>query len=203
MARSRGFTLIELIVVIGLIASLAGLLFPALTMLRNRQKRLSTLKLMSELQVALDQYLATYPMLGNANDGSDFAKDPYRFLFRDPVAAQKPMYIELRLNQLSVGTAPAGPFSEPPLMKLGVHILDAWSVPGRANRLLWEIVNGPNPGAGGTKTYTDKVYIRSTAGTPNKTKDDLIMRMQVADGRWELKTWAEIQGDTPLPTFVN
>ncbi len=204
MVRSRrGFTLIEMLVVVGLIAMLAGLLFPALSLLRNRQKRFSTIKLMSELQVALDQYLATYPMLGAAADGSDFAKDPYKFLYRDPVTDKKPMYIELRTVQLAVGTAPGGPFTEPAVMKLGQHILDAWSVPNRANRLLWEIVNGPNPGAGGTKTYTDKVYIRSTAGTPNKTKDDIIMRMLVADGRWEQKTWADIQSDTPLPTFVN
>ncbi len=185
----RGFTLIELLVVISIIGILIGLLFPALSLLRNRQKRLSTLKLMNEMSMALNMYLETYPILGNSSS-SDYIAEPYKFLYLVPLQTKKPIFIELRTNQLSTGPI-AGPFAEPTVMKLGQHVLDAWGVPGRGNRLQWAIVNRPAPNTSAPNIYTDRIYMRSTAGTPMVTKDDLIMRMLVADGRWEVKTYQE------------
>ncbi len=198
LRRRGGFTLIELLVVLAIIGILVGLLFPALSLLRNRQKRLSTLNVMNALSMALTTYLETYPLIGNSTS-SDFVAAPYRMLHLVPLETKKPIFIELRASQVSVGPI-GGPYAEPQLMRLGEHILDAWGVPGRANRLQWAIINKPPPSGGATNTYTDRIYIRSTAGTPQVSKDDLILRMLVVDGRWEAKTWQEAVDEAAAAT---
>jgi len=67
--RRRAFSLIELLVVMGIIAVLIGLLFPALARARQQAKRVQCLSQLHQLGVALTGYAGAnhgrYPSFGN------------------------------------------------------------------------------------------------------------------------------------------
>ena len=63
MKNRRTFTLVELLVVIGIIAILAGLLLPALNSARKQAKRTKAKAEISALKVAVAQYKSTYGYL--------------------------------------------------------------------------------------------------------------------------------------------
>ena len=67
--RYSGFSLIELLVVIGVIAVLIGLLIPALSLAKRRAKVIEAKKDVNQLEAALNEYHSTYrrwPLLGAA-----------------------------------------------------------------------------------------------------------------------------------------
>ncbi len=173
----RGFSILELLVVISVIAALAGLLLPALAMLREQQRKVATWDLMLHLGVAVSAYLGDYASLGDAADQTEFARDPWLHLYRIPVANGKPAYIEFSGRQLlrdssGLGT---GPFS-PALPDVATHPMDAWHRP-----FLWQVRNLTVPGS--TRSYTTTVRIRSDAGTPDPAyRNDLVFEY-TADGK--------------------
>ncbi len=65
--QNGGFSLIELLVVIGVIVVLIGLLLPALSIVKQRAKVIEARKDVNQIEAALNEYLATYrrwPLLG-------------------------------------------------------------------------------------------------------------------------------------------
>lgn len=55
-AAARGFSLIELMIVIGIVVVLAGLAFPIASLIRNRANATAARQLVSQLVMALDTY---------------------------------------------------------------------------------------------------------------------------------------------------
>ena len=74
LARRRAFTLIEILVVIAIIALLAGLLFPVFSRAREEGRKASCLNNMRQLGIAFQQYTADYrgkyPLSGDFYDAT-------------------------------------------------------------------------------------------------------------------------------------
>jgi prepilin-type N-terminal cleavage/methylation domain-containing protein len=189
MARSRGFTLIELMVVVAIISILAGMVLAGLGVLRRQQKIASTLDLMTHLTTAVDKYLSEWPRLGcegTVNDSSDFIADPWEFLFKRYHRAGKVPLIEVPLSRL-VTKIGAGACTKPEAVQTATHIADHFgNTP--VNVLSWTIVNH-NRGSGRSFLYTQAIILRSSAGTNGDPKDDLVFFWSSDKASWrQVKT---------------
>jgi prepilin-type N-terminal cleavage/methylation domain-containing protein len=178
MIRSlRGFTLVELLMVITIICILAGLLIPGLGILKRKQREAETLRLMNEMQYTLSVYLSTYPLLGEP-PALTFEDQPWEFLgLRQLRLDEKPM-LNLPAKYLATSTGSS-------VVKAidGILIRDAFRMP-----FVWATINLP----AGTPRYSNGIALVSQAGTKAFPKDDLIMIFTNNSGAWRKMTWAEI-----------
>jgi len=76
----RGFTLVELLVVIGIIALLVGLLLPALAAVREKGKITQTKSLMKNLGDAVDSFVLTHNRQPGALSARQHASDSNNYL---------------------------------------------------------------------------------------------------------------------------
>lgn len=72
-STSHNFTLVEILMVIIIIAVLMGMLFPAITGVREQAKKTQAKAEMKSLEIAIKQYESTYGVLPVASAGSDVA----------------------------------------------------------------------------------------------------------------------------------
>ncbi len=173
-----GFTLIELMVVIGIIALLAAILTPVLGSLIRRQRIESTRHRMAQVGMAIDWYLRDWAVLGDvgdeeaSEDDSDFAAAPAQFLYVRRLMADSDPYMELRPEMSMTGDPPR------PVTALGEmeHIIDGFGDP-----LIFEIDNAVTHG----RRWTRQITIRSQLGTPTYDGDDLRYTRRIeGDGSW-------------------
>ncbi len=183
----RGFTMIELLVVVAVIGILMALLMPALSILRRSQRKASTMDLMQHVTTALTNYLADYPVLGNLPDSSDFKTSPWTFLNRNPILAKKTAYIELPVARLAKGAAGSYSIATPYDAQ---HLLDHFETGNRANLLRFEIRNSSLGAGAGAKYYTYEIQVISSAGTigtsADRIKDDIMLTYTRDSGQWEM-----------------
>lgn len=165
----RGFSSIELLVVISVIVILMGALLSGLAILRKSQRRVTTQTTLEGLAHVIDKYLADYGTLGDSSDGSDFAATPAVFLIRRYIDAGKEPLWTPKVSE--VQTAAGDPVKN---LRDGEVFLDSFR-----NPLVWTITTaGVAP-----RTYATAVTITSKSGT-EATGDDLIYSMTTATGRW-------------------
>lgn len=185
MIRSRAFTLIELLIVVVIIATLAGLSFVGLQLLNKSRRKTETLQLLSSLQIALTTYQDDH---GKFGDGSmaDFTAKPWLYLHRRQTTggSERQPYLVLKERQL----ARAGQ-KGPCRADDAEVILDGWG-----NPLLWNqhLPSGRQAEisvaiGSGSKRTVSCLTVASSAGTPETTSDDLILRYDAdTDARWEV-----------------
>jgi prepilin-type N-terminal cleavage/methylation domain-containing protein len=191
----RGFTMIELLVVITIISILIGMTFGIMNMLIRQRKKVETKQLMQQISGALTDYLATYPILGITRDAtsSDFVDSPWTFIGRNAMPGRGPSLGEMRTKYLASGPA-IGPWNGA-LNATADQILDGFTTSDHSNHFVWAIVNGHSVGGGSAFTYTDQIWLRSTAGTPADPRDDLIMRFTLDNGQWTSINYVEATTD--------
>jgi prepilin-type N-terminal cleavage/methylation domain-containing protein/prepilin-type processing-associated H-X9-DG protein len=78
--RARGFTLVELLVVIGIIALLIGVLVPALNKARSQAKSVACVSNVRQLATALQMYANDYKVFVGFSSGNDRKAALYPYL---------------------------------------------------------------------------------------------------------------------------
>jgi prepilin-type N-terminal cleavage/methylation domain-containing protein len=188
-----GFTVIELMVVIAIIAILAALLIPAVGMLNTNAKRAKTTHNLSQLTFAVSTYLDTYGRLGSLMDpagDSDpqhsmaFRCDPWYFLYVTPMLTKaEPFFAPTGLKLV---TATGANTCVPAVNAMhATHICDAWGT-NPDNVLSWGIVNGSPVGGSDRFSFTQSIDLRSSAGTATKITDDIVFHYSSQTQRWDL-----------------
>ena len=145
--RSRGFTLVEMLTVISIIAILTGALLGGLSILKKSQSKPSTRALIDQLSAAIDAYISDYGVLGDS--AADFQANPLTYLRQRSLEAGKVPYLELKQTQMN-----------------GMQILDAFK-----NPLQIVVTEGSS-----VRRHTTTVVITSYCGTGDattNTQDDV------------------------------
>lgn len=179
-ARS-GFTFIELLVVVAIIAALAAISLAGLSVLRRQQKIASTLDLMTNITVAVDAYIREYRRLGDDVNSTDFLRDPWHFFYKDQRLHGKTPLLDIKLERL-VERLGSGAIKRPDAVHTATHISDFFgSTP--TNVLSFTIFNH-NRGSGANFAYAHCIILRSSAGTLGDPKDDLYYAYSADKASW-------------------
>lgn len=117
----RGFTLVELLVVLAIISTLIGLLLPAVQAAREAARRLQCSNNLKNIGLAMLNYETTYkryPALRSGTEGFDTltAGNHHRlsgFVLLLPFIEQQPMYQEIMNGDPTRNIARGGPFPGP------------------------------------------------------------------------------------------
>jgi prepilin-type N-terminal cleavage/methylation domain-containing protein len=187
-----GFTAIELLVVVAIIAILAGLLLSALGLLRKMGLKAKTTNNMSQLTHSISSYLDTYSRLGSLADSFEtdpqhslaFRKDPFYFIYVTPRNMGGEPFFNPPLLSLVTATA-ANACSPATSPMTATHMCDAYGT-SPSNVYSWLIINGTPLGGGVSFSFTQTIDLRSSAGTPDDPTDDIDFHFDSGTQRWDL-----------------
>ncbi len=144
----RGFTFIELIVVIAIIVILAALLIPAIGMLHRSSFRAKTTHNIGQLTFAVSTYLDTYGRLGSLTDVTEtdaqhslaYRSEPTYVLDITPMLTKAEPFFSP--SGLKLVTAAGAGVCAPAVSPMhATHLCDAWGT-APDNVLSWAIING-------------------------------------------------------------
>ena len=171
---NKGFTLVELLIVITIILVLAGLLVPIITLVANRQRVAEARVEMQGLSLALSVYLRDYGILGEeaAESPTDFKDQPGLFLIQRPFLAGKDPYVEPKPNRMVNDAGQVVAMDE------ATQILNIWGVP------IEVIVTNAKSSPSQPYDFTKEIEIRSGDGT-GESDQVLIFNLDHDSWRWE------------------
>lgn len=163
MEKNSGFTMIELLIVIGVITLLTGIVVVGGGLLRTRARKDATAMLINRIKVGLNEYYLAFDAYPPSEGNYDGSQNLYYFLGRvmeiergyDPAIGQ--------MMKKKVGPAVTGGFAKNELK--GDYIIDAWG-----NSLFYRNPGEDHSGALG-KNNTAFVDIES-AGPNGVFNDD-------------------------------
>ena len=187
MHARRGFTLIEILVVMTIIAILTGFLLTGIAIVMRREKTARTLMRIEALTKAVDLYLGRYNILkGTAYDiGTEDMHDYFGRLY-ELVKLNESGKVIVRLEN---GEESTYAFVEDKAE--GTHLLDCWGYP-----ILLQVTNDYMPGLVGKRAQTTRVLIRSKAGTEDPHyANDIIQVYDHARRNWFPGTMIGIDED--------
>ncbi len=169
-ATAGGFTLIEILIVITIIAILAALLVPSVMFLHNLAKRLDTEHRMESLRTAFGQHLVEQGCLGPRLDGLHLLDD-----YVEPLSAAG------HLEQVNkyCATVDANDMVKLVPPDEATHWVDAWG-----DAILAQVKNDPTEGDA-DRFMTSEIYIRSLAGSASEIDDDIVYRYSLVRRGWE------------------
>ncbi len=112
-----GFTMIEMLVVVGIIAVLAAMLIPTVSLVRTKAKVADARQMVRELSVAVEAYRSEDPRKLYPPEADPAGSDPALWVLRDGVVAGVPQVLELlmerKLLQLRSSSLSAGVLLDP------------------------------------------------------------------------------------------
>ncbi len=159
MRLKAGFTLIEILIVVAIIAVLATLLIPAVGLLRNAAKSATTDKTMQSICTALSLYLGDHGRIGASAGIVDGATVPLSDVL-GRVIAGKPALLELR----------------PDMVDEEGRIVD-----GFRRGILYAAENATKYG----RIHTARMVITSQGPDEGDPTDDMVYLLTVTEGGWK------------------
>lgn len=173
MMRPRhAFTMLEILVVIAIIVTLASVLLPAINLLQTRQKKQATRQLMTQLGQALGQYLQAYERFGDPDEvtpgpqtGSILIQKPWVYLGVRRRTEHLAPWIELKEGQVARADGAGATLDQ------GEAILDGWKQPLRF--VVWLETKH-------NRTFVQRIEISSGMGTTVEA-DDLVLAYALGD----------------------
>lgn len=190
MSPRRGFTLIELMIVIAIIAALAGMSLAVLSILRRQARIASTLDLMTHITTAVDAYLHEYRRLGNnPTSGIEFLQDPWAHLYKNPLKEKKTPFIEIKSERLVQQLGP-GACKRADAPQTATHFTDFFGN-NAANVFSFTLFNN-NKGSGPNTAYAHCIILRSSAGTFGDPKDDLFYAYSADKASWRKLKYEDV-----------
>lgn len=189
MSNRRAFTMLELLVVVTIMAILAGGVMAMLGILKKQEKRFATKKMISEeIVCALNTYLGRWPTLGDTS-AKDFRAAPWQYLYARARRTAGGEMTELPVHRLVKARAGGTTCEMAGNQAQGTHVVDYFGN-GTDNILNFIVIEG---GTGRTR-YAKAIEIRSSAGTLTKDSDDILFRF-VAPGACDKATLSYNLGD--------
>jgi prepilin-type N-terminal cleavage/methylation domain-containing protein len=176
----RGFTLVELLVVIMIIAILMGLLLSGISLVKRKAMETETLHRLEGLRTAVDLYLVENPLLAQLPGAvGTYRVDDYFHRFRLTLGDQyQERLLALAYDESGTGV---GPFQAGVHPDRATHVLDAFGWP-----IEMQITNEYLPGLEASgRCHTREVVIRSNYGTVDPfTRDDLAFIWNLEVRNW-------------------
>jgi prepilin-type N-terminal cleavage/methylation domain-containing protein len=185
----RGFTLLELMVVISIMAILAGMILAILSILRKAKTRALTLNEMQDITTVMNFYLDQWPRLGDdvgLKNSDDFKANPWNYIYIRPLEAKKVPYLEGLSTGRLVKKTGSNTCAIVARKTEATHIVDFYgSTP--INVLMWDITNvAAKGGTGAGYDYSDIIRLRSSVGTLGVVTDDLVYEYRADTSRWDI-----------------
>lgn len=174
---SRAFSLVELLIVMVVVAILAGMLIPAAAMAFDARDRFRTLASMDSLKIAVVQYMGNENRLGEPLPNGNIPS-PLTYLHHQVVENRRAM--TLRANQVirDVSGTLNGPFLPCGTVAEGTHLVDGYNGP-----ILLQVRESAILGAPGLFKATT-VLMRSLRGGAAPGRQ-IMIRLDLTDNLWK------------------